>query len=74
MEMATCLVTAVLTEGQSVRMVTKEHGVSKTWRYELLSRHEAEAVSRRRFGTDNASVVGVGPSRLPSDRTHECPD
>jgi hypothetical protein len=35
--MATYLVTAVLTEGQSVRMVTKEHGVSKTWRYELLS-------------------------------------
>ncbi len=46
MEMATYLVTAVLTEGQSVRMVTKELGVAKTSRYELLSRCEAEAMSR----------------------------
>jgi hypothetical protein len=45
MEMATYLVTAVLTEGQSDLMVTEEHGVSKTWRYELLFRYEAEAVS-----------------------------
>ena len=42
MEMATYQVIAVLVEGQSVRMVTKEHGVSKTWLYELLARYEAE--------------------------------
>jgi hypothetical protein len=32
-------------------MVTKEHGVSKAWRYESLSRYEAEAVS------DHASAL-----------------
>jgi len=42
MEMAAYLVTAVLVEGQSVRQVAKEHGVSKTWLYELLARYEAE--------------------------------
>ena len=34
MEMAAYLVTAVLVEGQSVRQVAKDHGVSKTWVYE----------------------------------------
>jgi hypothetical protein len=37
-EIAAYQVMAVLVEGQSVRMVTKEHGVSKTWPYELLAR------------------------------------
>jgi transposase InsO family protein len=42
MEMATYLVTAVLVEGQSVREVARDHGVSKTWLYELIARYEAE--------------------------------
>jgi len=42
MEMATYLVTAVLVEGQSVRKVAQDHGVSKTWLYELVTRYEAE--------------------------------
>jgi transposase InsO family protein len=42
MEIATYLVTAVLVEGQSVRAVARDHGVSKTWLYELLARYEAE--------------------------------
>jgi transposase InsO family protein len=42
MEMASYLVTAVLMEGQSVRQVARDHGVSKTWLYELLARYEAE--------------------------------
>jgi transposase InsO family protein len=42
MEMASYLVTAVLVEGQSVRHVARDHGVSKTWLYELLARYEAE--------------------------------
>jgi transposase InsO family protein len=42
MEMAAYLVTAVLVEGQSVRQVARDHGVSKTWVYELLARYEAE--------------------------------
>ena len=42
MEMATYLVTAVLMAGQSVRQVARDHGVSKTWLYELLARYEAE--------------------------------
>jgi transposase InsO family protein len=42
MGMATYLVTAVLVEGQSVRKVAQDHGVSKTWVYELVSRYEAE--------------------------------
>jgi transposase InsO family protein len=42
MEMATYLVTAVLVERQSVRKVAQEHGVSKTWLYELVARYEAE--------------------------------
>jgi transposase-like protein len=36
--MAAYLVTLVLMEGLSVRMVAKEHGVSKTWLYESLFR------------------------------------
>jgi transposase InsO family protein len=42
MEMATYLVTAVLVEGQPVRQVARDHGVSKTWLYELLARYAAE--------------------------------
>src|ERR1700679_1110163 len=42
MEIAAYLVTAVLVEGQSVRQVAKDHGVSKTWVYELLARYRAE--------------------------------
>jgi transposase-like protein len=42
MEMATYLVTAVLVEGQSVRKVAQDHGVSKTWLYELVARYQAE--------------------------------
>ncbi len=41
MEMATYLVTAVLVEGQSVRKVAQDHGVSKTWLYELVARYQA---------------------------------
>jgi transposase InsO family protein len=40
MEMATYLLTAVLVEGRSVREVARDHGVSKTWLYELLSRYK----------------------------------
>jgi transposase len=40
--MAAYLVTAVLVEGQSVRAAAKDHGVSKTWVYELLARYAAE--------------------------------
>jgi transposase InsO family protein len=42
MEMASYLVAAVVVEGLSVRKVAKEHGVSKTWLYELVARYEAE--------------------------------
>jgi transposase len=42
MEMAMYLVTAVVVEGQSVRKVAQDHGVSKTWLYELIARYEAE--------------------------------
>jgi len=42
MEMATYLVTAVLVEGRGVGEVARDHGVSKTWLYELLARYEAE--------------------------------
>jgi transposase InsO family protein len=42
MEMATYLVAAVLVEGQSVRRVAQDHGVSKTWLYELVARYQAE--------------------------------
>jgi transposase InsO family protein len=40
MEMATYLVTAVLTEGRPVREVARDHGVSKTWVYELVARYK----------------------------------
>jgi transposase InsO family protein len=42
MEMAAYLVAAVLVEGRGVRDVAAEHGVSKTWLYELLARLAAE--------------------------------
>ena len=52
MEMATYLVTAVLVEGRSVREVARDHGVSKTWVYELVARYkesgEAGLVARSR--------------------------
>jgi len=38
MELAGYLVSAVTLEGRSVREVAAEHGVSKTWLYELLAR------------------------------------
>ena len=41
-QMATYLVRAVLVEGQSVREVARDHGVSKTWLYELFARYQAE--------------------------------
>lgn len=41
MEMATHLATAVVLEGQSVRKVAAQHGVSKTWLYELVARYKA---------------------------------
>jgi hypothetical protein len=40
--MATYLVTAVLVEGRGVRGVARDHGVSKTWLYELLSRYKED--------------------------------
>ncbi len=42
MQMVMYLVNAVLVEGQSVRTVARDHGVSKTWLYELLARYETE--------------------------------
>ncbi|HEY6425628.1 MAG TPA: IS481 family transposase [Acidimicrobiales bacterium] len=42
MEMATYLVAAVMMEGHSVRKVAADHGVSKTWLYELVARYQAE--------------------------------
>ena len=39
MEIAAYLVTAVLVEGRGVREVARDHGVSKTWLYELLARY-----------------------------------
>lgn len=42
MQMAMYLVNAVLVEGQAVRAVARDHGVSKTWLYELIARYEAE--------------------------------
>jgi transposase InsO family protein len=42
MEMAAYLVSAVLVEGRSVREVARDHGVSKTWLYELLARYKEE--------------------------------
>ncbi len=42
MDMARYLVAAVEAEGRSVRAVAREHGVSKTWLYELLARHRTE--------------------------------
>lgn len=42
MQMALYLVNAVLVDGQSVRAVARDHGVSKTWLYELIARYEAE--------------------------------
>jgi transposase InsO family protein len=42
MQMAMYLVNAVLVEGQSVRTVARDHGVSKTWVYELLARYDEE--------------------------------
>jgi transposase InsO family protein len=42
MQMAKYLVNAVLVEGQSARAVARDHGVSKTWHYELIARYEAE--------------------------------
>jgi transposase InsO family protein len=42
MDMARYLVAAVELEGRSVRAVAREHGVSKSWLYELLARHRLE--------------------------------
>jgi transposase InsO family protein len=42
MEMAAYLVSAVLVEGRGVREVARDHGVSKTWLYELLARYDEE--------------------------------
>lgn len=42
MEMARYLVTAVEVEKRSVRAVATEHGVSKSWLYELLARYRQE--------------------------------
>jgi transposase InsO family protein len=41
MQMAMYLVQAVRVEGLSVRAVARDHGVSKTWLYELLARYDA---------------------------------
>ncbi len=40
MELAAFVVQAVLAEKRSVRAVAKEHGISKTWLYELLARYK----------------------------------
>jgi transposase InsO family protein len=42
MQKAMYLVNAVRLEGQSVRTVARDHGVSKTWLYELIARYDAE--------------------------------
>jgi len=42
MDMARYLVAAVELEGRSVREVARQHGVSKTWLYELLARYREE--------------------------------
>jgi transposase-like protein len=45
MDMARFLVTAIEVEKRSVREVAREHGVSKSWLYELLARHRREGDS-----------------------------
>ena len=41
MELAAFVVQAVLVEKRSVREVARQHGISKTWLYELLARYKA---------------------------------
>lgn len=56
MEIAAYLVTAVLVEGRGVREVARDHGVSKTWLYELLARYQAEGEAGFDAG---AETIGV---------------
>jgi transposase len=71
MNMAMYLVTAVLVEGRPVREVARDHGVSKTWVYELLARFEAEGeaglVLRSRWPHHS-------PTKIVDPRAPQAPD
>jgi hypothetical protein len=67
-EIAAYLVTAVLVEGQSVRQVAKDHGVSKTRVYELLARYGAEretGLIPRYWSVTDDSLDGCGHQLPP---------
>ncbi len=42
MDLAGYVINAVLVEGRSVAEVAADHGISRSWMYELLARHRAE--------------------------------
>jgi transposase InsO family protein len=59
MDLAGYVIKAVLVEGRSVRAVAADHGVSKTWLYELLARYRAD-------GDDGLTPRSKRPTRSPS--------
>src|SRR4051794_5659579 len=59
MDLAGYVIKAVLVEGRSVREVAADHGVSKTWLYELLARYRAD-------GADGLTPRSKRPTRSPS--------
>lgn len=59
MELAEFVVKAVLTGNQSVRQVAKDHGVSKTWLYELFARYQ-------QGGEEALKPRSKRPHRVPS--------
>jgi transposase-like protein len=46
MELAQFVLNEILVERRSVREVATEHGVSKTWLYELLARYRRDRIDR----------------------------
>ena len=67
MEMAAFLVQAVLVEKRSVREVAREHGVSKTWLYELVARY-------REGGEEALRPKSRRPRTSPSKLSDELED
>jgi len=63
MDRSAFIVQAVLVERRSVRKVAKEHGISKTWLYQLLARYqnEGEAALIRRSRRPHHTPTKVGP-------------
>ena len=68
MDLAGYVINAVLVEGRSVEEVAADHGVSRSWLYELLARYRAEGAEGLKLETRRPRS---SPTRVSAEMEEE---